>query len=630
VKGVGLSWTDVVLLPAAPRGDARRHARGDGRGYDVAPLKKRVSFATVAVTGLGAFVAVAVGVTLYVSAATGWRSTQAMIGQQAEARLDALAQRIEGQLSPIGAQADWIADALADGRIDLGRPAELDAFMFGALGATPQVSALGIVDPFGRARRWSRGGRSASGADWSQRLEVRKWLVAGREQSGPAWRPLLWEEPSAESPSLLHQVPLYRGGYFAGMLAQVVPLTKLSEDLAVFGAEHGVTAFVLYGAGADGVLAHRAFTGPRKVRDRTALPTVADTGDPVLARLHSPDGPALLAGALQRAQGVRASVGDTTYVYLTRQVELHGREPWTIGLYFDPVQGGQRAEMLRVVRSIAAGLAVLVVAVALAAIGGRRIGRPIEALARAARVVRKGRLDEVGPLPRSRVWELDEASRSFGEMVQGLRERNLMRETLGQFVPEQVARELLTGGGRLEPIEAKATVLVCDIEGFAALTDSLGAHRTIEFLNAYFEVIVGIVERYQGVVTQFQGDAILAVFNVPIAASDHGANGLRAALEMVRAGDAQAFAGVRTRNRVGIATGRVVAGAVGSAGRLSYTVHGNAVNLAARLEQLNKDYGTRILLAEKTAERCPGFALRKVADAQIRGYAEPVALYTPV
>jgi class 3 adenylate cyclase len=590
---------------------------------------RRISFATVAVTGLAAFVAVAVGVTLYVSASRGLRSVQSWIAQGGEARLDALEQRLDARLRPIVAQADWIAAAFAGGRIDLKRPQELDAFMFGALGATPQVSDLGIVEQSGRARRWHRGEDRARTADWTEHPEVRQWLAAGREQDAPAWRPLLWEEAAVHGPALMHELALHRGGRFIGMLGQVVPMAKLSEELAVFGAEYGVTAFVLHGAQADRVIAHRAFAGLSGPPGTAALPTLAQAGDPVLERVHTPDGPALLAGGLKRTKGMRATVGDVTYVYLTRQVQLHGREPWTIGLYFDPVQGGQQAEVLRTLAAIGAGVVVLLVAVTLAAIAGRRLRRPIEALARAARAVRKGRLDEVEPLQRSRIYELDEASRSFNEMVEGLRERNVIRETLGQFVPEQVARELLAGGGRLEPLEAKATVLVCDLEEFAALTDALGASRTVEFLNAYFQAVVAIVERHQGVVTQFQGDAILAVFNVPIASRDHGANALRAALEIVRAADTQAFAGVRARNRVGLSTGRVVAGAVGSAGRLSYTVHGNAVNLAARLEQMNKDYGTRILLSGKTAERCPGFALRKVADARIRGYGEPVALYTP-
>jgi class 3 adenylate cyclase len=519
-----------------------------------------------------------------------------------------------------------VAEAVGDGRIDLRRSRELDLFMFGALGATPQVSAIGIVDTEGRALRWTRAAPQAAADDWSSSREVREWLAAGRAQPGNAWRPLLWK-PAERAPSLLHEMPLHRGGVFVGMLAQVVPIAKLSEDLAVFRAEHEVTPFILYGA--DRVLAHPALAQPRELGELSALPALAEIGDPVLERLTSPDGSAPLVGTLTRATAVRAEVGGTHFLYITREIEQPGRQRWTIGVYLDPVRGGQRAEMLRVVRSIGAGLAVLVAAVTLAAIVGRRLRRPVEALARAARAVRKGRLDDVGPLPRSRIYEIDEANRSFGEMLAGLRERNLIRETLGQFVPEQVARALLAGGGRLEPAEAKATVMVCDIEEFAAHTDSLGAHRTIEFLNAYFEVVVGIIERCRGVVTQFQGDAVLAVFNMPIADRDHAANALRAAQEIVRAAEIQTFAGVRARNRVGLATGRVVAGAVGSAGRLSYTVHGNAVNLAARLEQMNKEYGTRILMSDKTAERCPGFALRKVAEAQVRGYEEPVTLYTP-
>jgi len=566
-----------------------------------------------------------VGVTLYVSAATGWRSTQALIGQQTEALLDALEQRVAARLRPVHEQADWIAEAVNNGRIDFARPGELDSFMFGALGVTPQVSDIGIVDAAGRAQRWRRGELRALRDDWSSRPEVREWLAAGQVEPGRAWRPLLWK-PAEREPSLLHQVPLHRAGQFVGMLGQVVPIAKVSEDLAVFRAEYEVTPFMLDDN--DRVLGHPALAQQRADAPG-AFPTLAELGDPVLARLRSPDGAARLLSGMKRAQATRARVDGRLFVYVYREMAPHGGQPWTLGLYLDPVEGGQRDEMLRVVWSIAAGLAVLVIAVTLAAVGGRRLGRPIESLARAAHLVRKGRLGEVQPLPRSRIHEIDEANRSFGEMVEGLRERNLIRDTLGQFVPEQVAHELLAGGGRLEPVEAKATVLVCDIEGFAAHTDELGARRTIEFLNAYFEVVVAIVERYQGVVTQFQGDAILAVFNVPIPAADHGANALRAALEIVHAADSQSFAGVRARNRVGLSTGRVVAGAVGSAGRLSYTVHGNAVNLAARLEQMNKEYGTRILLSDKAAERCPGFALRKVADAEIRGYGEPVPLYTP-
>jgi len=589
--------------------------------------RPRISFTSIAVFGLGAFVALAVGATLFVSAFTGVRSTQELLAQQAEALLDALESRVEARLRPVAEQAQWIVRMLADGHADLAQGRELDAFMRGALGATSDVSGIGIVEASGRVRRWSRDGEAAT-EDWSGRAEVREWLEQGRQRRAPAWGEPLWT-PVARVPALLHDVPLYRGSSFVGMLGQVVPIAMISQDLAVFGAEHRVTPFILYGR--EFVLAHPKLAQARAAAPGAApLPRLEELGDAVLDGMRSPEARAPFAlGALKRAQAVRAAVGGRQFLYLFRDMEPYGPRPWTIGVYLDPVEGGQQAEVLRVVRSTGAGLAVLVLAVLAAALTGRRVARPVGALAAAAAAVREGRLDEVRALPRSAIAELDDAGRSFDQMVGGLRERKLIRDTLGQYVPEQVARKLLAGGGRIEPIERKATVLICDIEGFAAITDSLGSRRVVEFLNAYFEVVVGIVERHGGVVTQFQGDAILAVFNLPIADRDHGANALRAAIAIVAATLERDFAGVRIRNRVGLSTGRVVAGAVGSAGRLSYTVHGNAVNLAARIEALNKDYGTRILLSGKTAERCPGFALRKVADAEIRGYGEPVSLYTP-
>jgi class 3 adenylate cyclase len=390
-----------------------------------------------------------------------------------------------------------------------------------------------------------------------------------------------------------------------------------------------VTPFILYGE--DAVLAHPRLAPRTGGAGASPLPSIAELGDPVLMGLRAAPGlDPLTLRTLKRAAGGHVKAGGDPYLYVLRQIDGYGPQPWTIGVYFDPIAGGQRAQMFGVFTSIGVGLAVLLAAALSAALIGRRLARPVQALARAAHAVRAGELEHLPRVPPSAIAEVEEARRAFEQMVEGLRERKLIRDTLGQYVPDAIARRLLAAHGRLEPVEAKATILMCDIEGFAALTDALGPRRVFEFLNAYFERIVAAVEAHGGVVTQFQGDAILAVFNLPLPDRDHAAQALRAALEIVRVCDEQAFAGVRTRNRIGISTGRVVAGAVGSSGRLSYTVHGNAVNLAARIELLNKDYGTRILLAGKSAERCPDFALRKVADAQVRGYAEAVPLFTPV
>ena len=125
----------------------------------------------------------------------------------------------------------------------------------------------------------------------------------------------------------------------------------------------------------------------------------------------------------------------------------------------------------------------------------------------------------------------------------------------------------------------------------------------IALLNEYFSALMEPIERYGGVVHQFQGDAILATFNLPVTDPDHAANAVRTALAIQALVAARTFGeGISLPTRVGINTGHIVGGTVGSAGRLGFTVHGDDVNVAARLEQLNKRYGTRILVSQTTAE----------------------------
>ena len=151
---------------------------------------------------------------------------------------------------------------------------------------------------------------------------------------------------------------------------------------------------------------------------------------------------------------------------------------------------------------------------------------------------------------------------------------------------------------------------------------------TVAMLNEYFSAVTRPIEKFGGVITQFQGDAILAVFNVPTDDAEHGLHAARAALEIYGIVKRQKFAGIELNIRIGINTGEVVAGSVGSENRLNYTVHGDAVNLAARLETLNKQYGSRILVSQQTidimGEHIPH---THIGEIQIRGKLDSVTVY---
>jgi adenylate cyclase len=180
---------------------------------------------------------------------------------------------------------------------------------------------------------------------------------------------------------------------------------------------------------------------------------------------------------------------------------------------------------------------------------------------------------------------------------------------LSRFVPSEIARQINSLEHRIEPGQCpvcavrEATILFTDIEGFTAIGESLSPERLIATLHEYFSVISAPVERHGGAINQFQGDAILATYNVLVEDPNHAANAVRTALEIQRVLKGRTFGdGGSLKTRIGINSGVVVGGVVGAGDRLGYTVHGDEVNLAARLEQLNKDYGTGVIVSESTCE----------------------------
>jgi adenylate cyclase len=206
-------------------------------------------------------------------------------------------------------------------------------------------------------------------------------------------------------------------------------------------------------------------------------------------------------------------------------------------------------------------------------------------------------------------------------------------QDLARFVPAEVANLIKTsedglqlGFGELR----EATVLFLDLEGFTEMSERLAPETLVRTLNQFYAAAAMPLAKHDGVINQFQGDAILATFNAPRLNPDHAANAIRAALEIQKLLEAQTFGdGLVLRARIGINTGVVIHGLIGTPDRLGYTVIGDEVNIAARLEALNKDYGTSIIVSESTRDRAgpERFAFALLDEARVRGRTTPTRIY---
>ena len=200
-------------------------------------------------------------------------------------------------------------------------------------------------------------------------------------------------------------------------------------------------------------------------------------------------------------------------------------------------------------------------------------------------------------------------------------------QLFGRFVPSAVADSMIQQEGALDPVEREATILIADVADFTTLIETKGPQAIVDTFNAYFEAASEVIGTHNGVVTQFIGDAVLATFNVPTTDPEHRQQAINAAVDLQKLVQSNSFAGERLKIRVGVSTGSVIAGNVGGGGRAAYTVYGEAVNLASRLEALNKEQGTSILVSGTTAAGASPDNLTKVGQVDVRGISESVDIY---
>jgi len=287
-------------------------------------------------------------------------------------------------------------------------------------------------------------------------------------------------------------------------------------------------------------------------------------------------------------------------------------------------------DRLKVEITTVVGIALIGMAISAYFITSSLLG-PIRNLSRAMARVAKGDLSERVPVTSND--EVGELTGQFNNMVEGLRERERFRETFGRYVDENVAATILQreGDGVLAGETREATILFTDIAGFTTIAEHLAPDELVSVLNEYLETVLEPIRTHGGVVNTFIGDGLFASFNMPLACENHACAAVRAAIDIQRAVGSRTFGdfGVAFATRIGISTGQVVGGSVGAGRRLTFTLLGDTVNLAARLEQLNKDYGTRILVSNSTREACGDqFVFGELGSVAVRGRSDAAIVFS--
>ncbi len=623
--------TDGPALPpvVTPSTDATRAAtlrRGIRR--------LRVRIVTALVAGF-LTVAVIAGVAFAITVLGASESTQRLLLDRNRRMVEAQAQFLRDRLDPVSAQLQFIASLAARGRLDITMPdQEIDALAT-AMEGLPQISGAGFISLDQTVHRIER---TPSG---SKRDSVPLASIPGATErfhqmqtaTAPFWGDLLWYAGQRQ-PVINVRVPVRRSdGTFVGGLVATVAMGELSRLIASQDIDGEGKSFILVGR--DRVLAHRTLTEPRHVAltEAQPLPHLNEIGDPVLAAIWKPAVQNRIFGRALGKLGHVVDIDDRRWVFVYRQIDGYGPEPWLIGQYFPFEEATRDIERLR--EGVWAGAAALLLALALAAVMGVRMARAIRRLGAAAEALE--RFDfEGSPVARSALKEIDDAAEAMEKARATLK-------WFGLYVPHRlVARLMEEGEESLLSKRRTVTVMFTDIVGFTPQAENMDERSTAELLNHHFALLGAAIEREQGVIDKYIGDSVMAVWGGIRRMPDHADAGCRAALAIARvlradnaARRARGLAPVRVR--VGLHTGPVVVGNIGAPERINYTAVGDAVNVAQRLEQLGKEHmadgddvivltsgDTMAALQDPTSlETTPAF----VGMQTIRGRVEPAKIY---
>lgn len=223
------------------------------------------------------------------------------------------------------------------------------------------------------------------------------------------------------------------------------------------------------------------------------------------------------------------------------------------------------------------------------------------------------------------------------QLVGAMFERHQLADAFEQFVPPEVARQVADDPGVLQQAETvrELTVLFCDVKGFTGIAEQLTPSQLTGLLNRYFDVVTRVVIRHRGTIDKYMGDAVMAFWGAPVPSRDHAALAVQAACDIQRemqrlARDFQLVQLPPIRVGIGVSTGESFVGHLGSNHRKAYTVIGDSVNVAQRLEKATREFSVDVIVSEATVERDRGTAYRELGTLRLKGRERALRVYQPV
>jgi len=267
----------------------------------------------------------------------------------------------------------------------------------------------------------------------------------------------------------------------------------------------------------------------------------------------------------------------------------------------------------------------------LSLIVSKSVSKPIREMENAMREVARGNLDEnISVVSNDEIGALGEG---FNSMIKSLKESEGIKESFGKYISEEVRDEILSGRVPLDGEMKRATLLFSDLRDFTPFVESTHPKQVVAIMNQYFSEMARAIKDNQGLILQFVGDEIEAVFGAPVPYDDHPDMALRAALDMqkrlARLNEKLSSQHVKPlRHGIGVHTGAVLAGIIGSKERSSYALVGDTVNLASRIQGLTKEFSCEIILSQTTHDLVTGsYNMEQLPAIQVKGKSRDVMIY---